>query len=121
MKTIVPFILFWFCIQLDIDAQKTVPSKSILVLHSVNFDESWTKQTFLEIKDVFEKKDFSVKGISLQIPGIITPEDFKDKRQHILEEMPAPPALVVCIGDPAWLICRPLFDNEWKDVPSIPR
>lgn len=119
MKTIVLFILFWFCIQLDIDAQKTVPSKSILVLHSVNFDESWTKQTFLEIKDVFEKKDFSVKGISLQIPSIVSPEGFKDKRQHILEEMPAPPALVVCIGDPAWLICRPLFDNEWKDVPSI--
>lgn len=37
----------------------------------------------------------------------------------ILERVPVPPTLVVCIGDPSWLITRPLFDKEWKDVPSI--
>ena len=37
----------------------------------------------------------------------------------ILERIPVPPTLVVCIGDPSWLVARPLFDKEWKDIPSI--
>lgn len=30
-----------------------------------------------------------------------------------------PPKVVVFIGDPAWLVCQPLFDREWKDVPAV--
>lgn len=92
---------------------------SIVVLHSINFEESWTKQTYLDIENKFGKEGFTVKAIPLQIPGIRTMEGFQEKRQMILERVPVPPTLVVCIGDPSWLITRPLFDKEWKDVPSI--
>ena len=30
-----------------------------------------------------------------------------------------PPKVVVFIGDPAWLVCQPLFDKEWKDIPTV--
>ena len=46
-------------------------------------------------------------------------EGFQEKRTMILERVPVPPTLVVCIGDPSWLVARPLFDKEWKDIPSI--
>ena len=92
---------------------------SIVVLHSINFEESWTKQTYLDIERKFGEEGFTVKAIPLQIPGIRTMEGFQEKRKMILERVPVPPTLVVCIGDPSWLITRPLFDKEWKDVPSI--
>lgn len=114
----IPLILLLFCIHLGVGARPS-EGKSIVVLHSINFEESWTKQTYLDIENKFGKEGFTVKAIPLQIPGIRTMEGFQEKRQMILERVPVPPTLVVCIGDPSWLITRPLFDKEWKDVPSI--
>lgn len=118
MKNTIPLILLLFCIHLGVGARPS-EGKSIVVLHSINFEESWTKQTYLDIENKFGKEGFTVKAIPLQIPGIRTMEGFQEKRQMILERVPVPPTLVVCIGDPSWLITRPLFDKEWKDVPSI--
>ncbi len=36
-----------------------------------------------------------------------------------VQKYPLPPAAVVIIGDPGWIVCRPLFDDLWKDVPVI--
>ena len=118
MKNTIPLILLLFCIHLGVGARPS-EGKSIVVLHSINFEESWTKQTYLDIENKFGKEGFTVKAIPLQIPGIRTMEGFQEKRKMILERVPVPPTLVVCIGDPSWLITRPLFDKEWKDVPSI--
>ena len=62
---------------------------SIVVLHSINFEESWTKQTYLDIENKFGKEGFTVKAIPLQIPGIRTMEGFQEKRTMILERVPA--------------------------------
>lgn len=113
-------ILFFFSIlTVHLNAQGSGEKPSIVVLHSINFEESWTKQTYLDIDSKFGEEGFTVKAIPLQIPGIRTMEGFQEKRKMILERVPVPPTLVVCIGDPSWLITRPLFDKEWKDVPSI--
>lgn len=101
------------------NAQGSGEKPSIVVLHSINFEESWTKQTYLDIESKFGAKGFAVEGISLQVPSIRTVEDLQEKRKMILERVSGQPTLVVCIGDPSWLIARPLFDKEWKDVPSI--
>lgn len=101
------------------NAQGSAEKPSIVILHSINFEESWTKQTYLDIKSKFGEKGFTVEGIPLQVPSIRTMEGFQERREMILEKVPTPPTLVVCIGDPSWLITRPLFDKEWKDVPSI--
>lgn len=113
-------ILFFFSIlTVHLNAQGSGEKPSIVVLHSINFEESWTKQTYLDIESKFGEEGFTVKAIPLQIPGIHTMEGFQEKRKMILERVPVPPTLVVCIGDPSWLITRPLFDKEWKDVPSV--
>ena len=35
------------------------------------------------------------------------------------EKYPVPPAAIVLIGDPGWIVCRELFDDVWKDVPVV--
>lgn len=113
-------ILFFFSIlTVHLNAQGSGEKPSIVILHSINFEESWTKQTYLDIESKFGEEGFTVKAIPLQIPGIRTMEGFQEKRKMILERVPVLPSLVVCIGDPSWLVARPLFDKEWKDVPSI--
>ena len=119
MRNIILFIFIILTVHLNMSARGSGEKPSIVVLHSINFEESWTKQTYLDIENKFGKEGFTVKAIPLQIPGIRTMEGFQEKRKMILERVPVPPTLVVCIGDPSWLITRPLFDKEWKDIPSI--
>lgn len=85
MKNTIPLILLLFCIHLGVGARPS-EGKSIVVLHSINFEESWTKQTYLDIENKFGKEGFTVKAIPLQIPGIRTMEGFQEKRKMILEE-----------------------------------
>ena len=80
MKNTIPLILLLFCIHLGVGARPS-EGKSIVVLHSINFEESWTKQTYLDIENKFGKEGFTVKAIPLQIPGIRTMEGFQEKRE----------------------------------------
>ena len=112
MRNIILFIFIILTVHLNMSARGSGEKPSIVVLHSINFEESWTKQTYLDIENKFGKEGFTVKAIPLQIPGIRTMEGFQEKRQMILERVPVPPTLVLCIGDPSWLITRPLFDKE---------
>ena len=50
MKNTIPLILLLFCIHLGVGARPS-EGKSIVVLHSINFEESWTKQTYLDIEN----------------------------------------------------------------------
>ena len=59
---------------------------SIVVLHSINFEESWTKQTYLDIERKFGEEGFTVKAIPLQIPGIRTMEGFQEKKKTLYME-----------------------------------
>ena len=43
----------------------------------------------------------------------------EEKREYLLSRYLKPPKVVVFIGDPAWLVCQPLFDKEWKDIPTV--
>ena len=38
---------------------------------------------------------------------------------RLCEKYPVPPAAIVLIGDPGWIVCRELFDDVWKDVPVV--
>lgn len=101
------------------DAQQRNPDKHIVVLSAINFEDSGTKHTFEYIKDNFGKKGYTVDGIALQTPGAISIDDFEEKREKLRATYPTPPTAVICVGDPAWLVTKPLFDNEWKGVPTI--
>ena len=112
------YLLFCICLGMA-NAQSTDSGKNILVLNAITFEDSWTKQTFHDIKNTFEKRGYTVEGLALQIPAAHTLEDLRQKREMVLTHFPNPPRLVLCIGDPSWLVCKPIFDNEWKDVPSV--
>lgn len=91
----------------------------ILLLNSANFGESWSDVVldFL-VKDI-DMNDVKIKTDVLQVPKMRTLEDVQAKRDMLLKKYPVPPRAVIFIGDPGWLVTRPLFDAEWKDVPTL--
>ena len=59
---------------------------SIVVLHSINFEESWTKQTYLDIERKFGEEGFTVKAIPFTDPryphyGRVSREENNDPRE----------------------------------------
>lgn len=120
MKKFLFILLLLICVYPGLtDAQQTNPDKRIVVLSAINFEDSGTKQAFHYIKDNFEKKGYTVDGVALQTPGAISVNEYQERRNELLKAYPTPPRAIVCVGDPAWLVTKPLFDNEWKGVPTI--
>lgn len=120
MKKHLLVLLLLICIYPGLAAaQQRNPDKHIVVLSAINFEDSGTKQTFQYIKDNFGKRGYTVDGIALQTPGAISVDEFEEKREKLRATYSTPPKVVICLGDPAWLVTKPLFDNEWKGVPTI--
>lgn len=119
MKNTVLFFFLFLGIWLRTYAQAPADNHTILLLHSLNFNETWTSQTCATIKETFTEQGYQVRQEPLQIPMLKSLEDIEKRRQHLLARYPSPPRLVICIGDPAWQICQSLFDNEWKEVPTV--
>ncbi|MEY8611324.1 ATP-binding protein [Parabacteroides segnis] len=88
----------------------------ILVLNSVNYDEVWTNGIYQSIYESFNGSQQAVHTEELMVPTIANTDEAGIKRNSLLEKYPLPPKAVVFIGDPGWLVCRPLFDKEWKEI-----
>lgn len=99
--------------------EKSSKEGYILVLHSIHFNETWTLGIYETTKNTFAKEGFEVKGEELLIPTIKDTTEINEKLRTFREKYAKKPRLIICIGDPAWLICKPLFDREWKDVSTI--
>ena len=91
----------------------------ILVLNSVNYDEVWTNGIYQSIYESFNGSQQAVHTEELMVPTIANIDEAGIKRNSLLEKYPLPPKAVVFIGDPGWLVCRPLFDKEWKEIPVL--
>lgn len=91
----------------------------ILVVHSINFSEVWTQGIYEAINNTFAREDMLVSGEELSIPSMKDTTDVNKKVELLRKKYPVPPKVIVCIGDPAWLVCQPLFDKEWKDVSTV--
>ena len=91
----------------------------ILVVHSINFSEVWTQGIYEAINNTFAKENMSVVGEELSIPAMKDTTDVNEKVGILRKKYTVPPKVIVCIGDPSWLVCRPLFEKEWKGVPTI--
>ncbi len=48
-----------------------------------------------------------------------TPEDALSQTGDAARQISRSARAVIYIGDPGWLVCRPLFDREWKEVPTV--
>ncbi|MCD7850727.1 MAG: hypothetical protein LUH63_13925 [Parabacteroides sp.] len=73
----------------------------MLVVHSINFNETWTHQTYETIQTLLTGEGIQVRGEELQIPIIKDTTEILDKLAFLRKEYPVPPKAVVCIGDPA--------------------
>ena len=103
----------------ELRSQQDSPKDYILVLHSINFKETWTHLAYETIRATLADDMIQVKGEELQIPLIKDTMEIARKLDYLRQQYPFPPKAVICIGDPAWLVTRPLFDHEWKGVPSL--
>lgn len=108
-----------FCIYPFTYSQNQDKREYILVLNSVNFDEVWTNGVYQSIHNTFEGDPYEIKAEELMVPAITSLEEAELKCQLLLEKYPTRPKTIVFIGDPGWLLCRHLFDYEWKDIPTL--
>ena len=102
-----------------ISAKDQGKQEYILVLNSVNFDEAWTNGAYQAIYEHFMGSQYAIETEELMVPTIANTEEAGIKRNSLLKKFPQRPKVVVFMGDPGWVVCRPLFDNEWKDVPVL--
>ena len=100
-------------------AENTRGREYILVLSSINFNEAWANNLYQNILDEFSSPGFHVEAEELSIPMMTRIEEVEEKREYLLSRYLKPPKVVVFIGAPAWLVCQPLFDKEWKDIPTV--
>lgn len=91
----------------------------ILVLNSVNYDEVWTNGVYQSIYGSFNGPQYAVYTEELMVPTIANADEAEAKRNSLLEKYPIRPKAVVFIGDPGWIVYRPLFDSDWKEVPVL--
>lgn len=100
-------------------AYKIQEKEYVLIINSANFDEIWSKQLDESIEEFFSQQNIPTKTEELAIPQFRDTGDIEKKNQWLLSKYTVPPKMVIYIGDPGWLACRSLFDNEWKDIPEI--
>ena len=117
-KAIIMLSLF-FCHFTLVYGNNQGKQEYILVLNSVNYDEVWTNGIYQSIYESFNGSQYAVHTEELMVPTIANTDEAGIKRNSLLEKYPLPPKAVVFIGDPGWLVCRPLFDKEWKEIPVL--
>ena len=100
-------------------AENTRGKEYILVLNSINFNETWANNLYQNIRDEFSSPGMRVEAEELSIPMMTKIEEVEEKREYLLSRYSNPPKVAVFIGDPAWLVCQSLFDGVWKDVPAV--
>ena len=93
--------------------------KEILVLNSINFNLPWARNFYWYVHDVLQEQGITARAESLSVPALQDTMEVNAVIEHLRQKYPLPPAAVVIIGDPGWIVCRPLFDDLWKDVPVI--
>lgn len=100
-------------------AEKSHSQKEILMLNSINFNLPWSKNFYWYVHDILAKRDIAVKAESLSVPALQDTMEVNAITSRLREKYPNPPAAVVFIGDPGWIVCQSLFDDVWKGVPVV--
>lgn len=98
----------------------TDQKNQVIVFNSITFNENWS-DLFLKMiyRQISDRDSIVFETYELVLPRLKKEADVELLRRDILKKYPEKPDAVVFIGDPAWMICAPLFDSEWKDVPVI--
>lgn len=90
----------------------------LLINSSVSGDPKTT--SLIEfIRNEMEEDGYNFKYEELSVPLMKDMVEIQRKQRQLRSTYPNKPALVLFIGDPAWLICQPLFDDIWLEVPAV--
>lgn len=133
IKKILLLILVFFVFSCNLYAsEKDNDTDYILVLNSINFNEIKTRLFFEAIRDEFSSGHvkvirenlglkLSVKEESLSVPALQTLDAVVGKQRELRQKYTGQrkPLALLFIGDPGWLLSKPLFDDVWKDVPAV--
>lgn len=132
MKKVLYVLLFWIGMTESVYAQEETEVDYILVLNSINFNEVKTRMLFETIRDEFTSDHvkvvseslglkLAVKEEALAVPSLQSLEEVESKLHYLREkyERKRKPLALLFIGDPGWLLCKPLFEDIWKDVPTV--
>lgn len=132
MKKVLYVLLLWVGMTESVYAQEEVETDYILVLNSINFNEVKTRMLFETIRDEFTSDHvkvvseslglkLAVKEEALAVPSLQSLEEVESKLHYLREkyEQKRKPLILLFIGDPGWLLCKPLFEDIWKDVPTV--
>lgn len=132
MRKVLYILLLWVGMAGALYAQDEVETDYILVLNSINFNEVKTRLLFETIRDEFASDHvkvvseslglkLSVKEEALAVPSLQSLEEVDAKRHYLRTkyEHKRKPLALLFIGDPGWLLCKPLFEDIWKDVPTV--
>jgi hypothetical protein len=85
-------------------AQQDRAKDYILVLHSINFRETWTHQAYEAIRTTLTHDGIPVKGEELQIPLIKDTAEINCKVDYLRQQYPFPPKAVICSSAGLFLI-----------------
>ena len=112
-------LLFLFGLFPSVYGQQSADNNYVLLLNSASFGEAWSDVLYKSLVEDVQQLGVRVDTGELLVPMMKTAEDARLRREMLLEKNPMPPRAVIYIGDPGWLVCRPLFDEEWKEVPTL--
>ncbi len=111
-------LLFALILSTPLYAQQA--SDYILFINSTSFREEWTYKLYEAIDKTFEEKaSIPVHSEVFSVLHTQGQSGADEKMNYLRRKYPHPPKVVVFVGNPAWFMCRPIFDQEWKDIPVI--
>ena len=115
-NTILAFVLFFiYCLSVSAGNSK---NDYVLVLNSVTFQGIWADfYQYMESECIRLKID--IKNEELSVPLLKTIEETDNLRDKLIAKYTQKPKAVVFIGDPGWIVCSPIFDHVWKDIPVL--
>lgn len=93
----------------------------VLLLNSITFSEKWTKIQEEGISRQLHQNyhKLHLESEELSIPSIHNDLQAEILRQKLTLKYATPPRLIIFIGSPGWIICKPLFQKQWKNIPVI--
>lgn len=115
----VAFLIIMIGMPFGLHSQIQRKANEVLFLNSINFNLPWAKNVYWLAHEALKAEGITVKAESLSVPALRSRSEVEAVLTHLREKYPVPPTAIVFIGDPGWIVCRELFDEEWKDVPVI--
>ncbi len=91
----------------------------VILINSAVSGDPKTKSLIEFIQNEVEGSGYVLKYEELRAQLIQDVAEVQRKQRQLRSAYPNKPTLVLFIGDPAWLICQPLFDDIWLEVPAV--